>query len=137
MLSEEKISIMTRLAICERKEGKQNASIRTYFRGDYIGMTIIKAIICASICYVLIGGMVLVYYLDKIMDELYTMDYLDVAGKILSSYLLTVGIYAALSYLVGLVRYHQARKNQKKYMGLLHELSEYYRREKENGPGRE
>lgn len=128
---------MTKLAICEHKEGKQNASIRTYFRGDYIGMNILKSIVCATICYVLIGMLVVVYNLNLILDELYLVDYLEVAGQILTSYLLTVGIYAGISYLVCLVRYHYARKHQKKYMGLLHQLSEFYKEEKANAMGRE
>ncbi|MBQ0042022.1 MAG: hypothetical protein KBS85_01700 [Lachnospiraceae bacterium] len=127
MIQEEKISIMTHLAIAEQREGKQNASIRTYFRGDYIGLNVIKGVLCATICYVLIGVLNIAYNLNSIMADVYTMDYLQVAQEVLSSYLMTVVIFVAFSYIISLYNYYNARKNQKNYLKLLKRLSDYYK----------
>lgn len=131
MINEEKISLMAHLAIAEQREGKKNASIRTYFRGDYIGLNIVKGVVSATVCYALIGLLYIVYNLNTIMGDLYTMDYLEVAKGILSSYILTVLIFAALSYVISLFNYHKARENQKKYLGMLKQLSDFYKEEKE------
>ena len=49
MLNEERIRLMTKMASYEANEGKKNVSIGSYFRGDYIGLQVIKSVISGTI----------------------------------------------------------------------------------------
>ncbi|MDE5699654.1 MAG: hypothetical protein K2I96_19965, partial [Lachnospiraceae bacterium] len=51
MLNEERIRLMTRMACYEADEGRKNVAIGNYFRGDYIGLQVIKSIICLLYTY--------------------------------------------------------------------------------------
>lgn len=51
MLNEERIKLMTKMACYEADEGRKNVAIGSYFRGDYIGLQVIKSIISATIAY--------------------------------------------------------------------------------------
>ena len=54
MLNEERIKLMTKMAAYEADEGKKNVAIGNYFRGDYIGLQVIKSIISATIAFVIV-----------------------------------------------------------------------------------
>ena len=54
MLNEERIKLMTKMAAYEADEGKKNVTIGNYFRGDYIGLQVIKSIISATIAFVIV-----------------------------------------------------------------------------------
>ena len=45
MLNEEKVILMTKMAAFIDREGKKNDAINTYFKSDYVGYNIIKAVI--------------------------------------------------------------------------------------------
>ena len=57
MLNEERIKLMTKMAAYEADEGKKNVAIGNYFRGDYIGLQVIKSIISATIAFVIVFGL--------------------------------------------------------------------------------
>ena len=50
MINEEKVILMTRLASYEKREGKNNMAIGKYFRGDFVSLHLLKAVIAATIC---------------------------------------------------------------------------------------
>ena len=54
MLNEERIRLMTKMASYEANEGKKNVSIGSYFRGDYIGLQVIKSVISGTIGFFII-----------------------------------------------------------------------------------
>lgn len=49
MLNEDKISLMTEMAIYEKRKGKRDLDIFSYFKSDYISWQIIKSIVCATL----------------------------------------------------------------------------------------
>ena len=61
MLNEERIKLMTKMAAYEADEGKKNVAIGNYFRGDYIGLQVIKSIISATIAFVIVFGLFVFY----------------------------------------------------------------------------
>lgn len=131
MLNEERVILMTRLASYEADEGKQNVVIGKYFRSDYIRMQTIKSIIYATITFVIVVALILLMDFESFMGDLYEMDLLEYAGKILLWYLGFVGIYGGISYVVYSIKYRNARKNLKVYFNNLKRLSEMY---ENNGP---
>ncbi len=132
MLNEERIILMTRMAAYENGEGKRNGAIGSYFRGDYIGLQVLKSIISATVSFILAGGVIFLYHFDEIMDSLYEIDLFGVAHKIIIAYIVVVAVYALISYFIFSFQYGRARKKQKLYAAHLRQLSEMYQKEAKN-----
>jgi hypothetical protein len=129
MLSEERIKLMTKLACYEAGEGKKNAAIGSYFRGDYIGLQVIRSVINATIAYIIMFAMYIFYDMEVIMADIYKMDLLEFGKTVVIRYLIfTVG-YALVSYAVFAFRYTKARMSLKTYYNNLKKLAYLYERE--------
>ena len=129
MLNEERVRLMTRMACYEAKEGRKNVAIGNYFRGDYIVLQVIKSVISATIAYILIFAMFILYDFEVFMADIYKMDLLEFAKTVITYYLIfTVG-YAVISYGVYTYRYTRARKSLKTYYNNLKKLAYLYERE--------
>ena len=66
MLSKKKIKVMFEMASYERSLGKKDLKIIQYYKNDFIRLNILKSFICITISYLLILGLVGVYYLEFI-----------------------------------------------------------------------
>ena len=132
MLNEERIIMMTRMAAYESGEGKKNGAIGSYFRGDYIGLQVLKSIISATIAYFLVCGIYLLYHFETLLDGIYEMDLWGFARNAAIAYIVTVAVYALISYVVYSYKYGKAKKKQKAYMNRLRQLSQIYQLESKN-----
>ena len=61
------------------------------------------------------------------MTDIYKMDLLGFARKILYLYLGIVGVYAVISYIIYAYRYNKARKSLKVFQNNLKRLASMYR----------
>lgn len=129
MLNEQRIIMMTRMAAYESGEGKKNGAIGSYFRGDYIGLQVLKSVCYATISYFLICGMYVLYYFDTIMDGIYEIDLWGLARKAALSYIIMIVVYAVISYIVYSYKYGRAKRKQRAYVGRLRQLSRIYQDE--------
>lgn len=130
MLNEDRIILMTRMASYEENEGKKNVSIGSYFRGDYVGLQVIKSIICATLAFILIIVLAVSYDIGSFMQDIYKLDLLQIGKNILFAYLIMVSVYAVISYVVYFYRYNEAKKSLKRYFNNLKELSSFYEERK-------
>ena len=129
MLNEERIKLMTKMAAYEADEGKKNVAIGNYFRGDYIGLQVIKSIISATIAFVIVFGLFVFYDFEVFMSDIYKMDLLGFGRTVITAYLIFVAVYALISYMIYTYRYAKARKSLKMYYNNLKKLA--YRYDKE------
>lgn len=120
---------MTKMACYEADEGRKNVAIGNYFRGDYIGLQVIKSIISATIAYVIIFAMFIFYDFEDFMANIYKMDLLGFAKSVIMYYLIFTLGYALISYGVYTYRYMKARKSLKIYYNNLKKLAYMYDRE--------
>lgn len=130
MLNKRRVIVMTKMASYESTEGKKNGSIGKYYRGDYIGIQVIKSIIYATIAFLIVGGMYVLYDLENIMENLYEINSLLAIGKrVLVVYIIVIISYAMISYAIYSYRYSKARRKQKIYAKHLKMLGAMYDRE--------
>lgn len=54
MINEEKVKIMTKLAMYEQGKGRKYLPVSRYYRSDYIGLALIKNFFLVTIGYALI-----------------------------------------------------------------------------------
>lgn len=129
MLNEERIKLMMKMAAYEADEGKKNVAIGNYFRGDYIGLQVIKSIISATIAFVIVFGLFVFYDFEVFMSDIYKMDLLGFGRTVITAYLIFVAVYALISYMIYTYRYAKARKSLKMYYNNLKKLAYLYDKE--------
>ena len=120
---------MTKMAAYEADEGKKNVAIGNYFRGDYIGLQVIKSIISATIAFVIVFGLFVFYDFEVFMSDIYKMDLLGFGRTVITAYLIFVAVYALISYMIYTYRYAKARKSLKMYYNNLKKLAYLYDKE--------
>ena len=122
---------MTRMASFESGEGKRSMAIGSYFRGDYIAKEIVKSIIYGTVAFGIVLAVYLAYDFELFMENIYEIDLWAFGKAILIRYLITVGAYSAVTYVVYVVRYRRARRNLRIYNNNLRRLASMYRKEEE------
>lgn len=129
MLNEERIRLMTKMASYEANEGRKNVSIGSYFRGDYIGLQVIRAVISGTVGFFIAFGMYILYNFEELMADIYKMDLLQFGKKVIIAYLCVIVLYTVVSYCVYTYRYTKAKKSLKRYYNNLKKLSYLYDKE--------
>ncbi len=130
MLNEERIILMTKLASYEENEGKKDIAIINYFRNDYIGIQVLKAVISATIAYAIIFALFIFYDFEVFMLDVYKMDLIGFAQQVLIYYGITVIGFGALSYVLYSYRYVKAKRSLKCYYQNLKKLYMIYYQQK-------
>ena len=126
MLNEERVILMTQMASYEGGEGKQNVKIGNYFRSDYISLQLLKSILSGTIAYVVLFALYIFYDFEVFMQELYEIDLFAFAQSVLRYYLISVGSYAVLTYVICTFRYAKAKNSLKNYYHNLKKLNALY-----------
>ena len=120
---------MTKMASYEANEGKKNVSIGSYFRGDYIGLQVIRAVISGTVGFFIVFGMYILYNFETLMADIYKMDLLQFGRRVIIAYLIFILLYAAVSYAIYTYRYTKAKKSLRRYYNNLKKLSYLYDKE--------
>lgn len=126
MINEEKVILMTRMASYESGKGKKDITILNYFKGDYIGFQVLKAVIAATISFLMLLAIYFFYNFEVFMQDIYGMDLLAFGKSIIIIYLCTVGAYGVIAYVVFATKYSKAKKSLKTYYGNLKKLAGMY-----------
>ena len=74
MINEEKIKIMTKLAMYEQGKGRKHLPVSRYYRSDYIGLALIKNFFLVTIGYCLIVAAVAVYFGEYLLENIHKMN---------------------------------------------------------------
>lgn len=130
MLNESKIKVMTKMAAYEKNGGKKDIAICRYFKGDYIGLGLLKTGISVTIAYLMCVLVYVVCNLDEYLQNLTKLDYYDIIGTIGKYYILVLMIFIIIGYGVYSYRYDKAQKNIVSYSKRLKKLEKFYRKER-------
>lgn len=131
MLNETRIKLMTRMESYEDTEGKKNTSVAKHFRSDYVSLQVIKAIICATIAYMIVFGAYIYYDFEQFLTDIYKIDLWSFAARALKYYVVFVVAYSVIVYIAFSIKYSKAKKNLKRYFNNLKLLGAMYNREDE------
>ncbi len=133
MLNNKKIRIMTKLALYEHKEGKEDIRMGKYYKTDYVRLQVLKTIVSVTVAYILILLMVGMYKAEYIISKLVTFDFVRIGQYILGFYIMIMTIFVIGSVIGYSLKYDNTRKNLSKYYKSLTRLSSIYQEEKLNG----
>lgn len=127
MVNENKVILMTKLASYEAHEGKKYLAIGRYFRSDYISLQLLKSLISGTLAFLVAAGMSVLYDMEAFMKNFYqTSDMIQLIKEMGIKYLILMGIYMLISYVVAAYQYNRSRQSLKTYYGNLKKLSKYY-----------
>ena len=127
MVNEKKVRLMTQLALDEKRLYKDELDESGYFRSDYIRSNTLKVLLGYSISYLLIMGLVAMYYVDYLFTNVVQMDMQSMvwlAGCIYVGLLLIITLFCVLFYMT---KYTNNRKRLRKYMMEIDKLQKFYR----------
>ena len=129
MLNNKKIRIMTKLAVYENKEGKEDISLSKYYKTDYVRYQVLKSIISATVGYLLILLLIFTYKFEYIIQKAVSLDYKTIGVYILGIYIMLVAIYGLGSILGYSIKYDASRGKLSRYFKLLKRLNKIYKEE--------
>lgn len=132
MVNEKKVRLMTQLALDEKRFYKDELDESGYFRSDYIRSNTLKVLLGYSISYLLIMGLVAMYYVDYLFTnvvQMYMQSMVWLAGCIYVGLLLIITLFCVLFYMT---KYTNNRKRLRKYMMEIDKLQKFYRDSKDN-----
>lgn len=136
MINEEKVKIMTKLAMYEQGEGKRYLPISKFYRSDYIGQALIKNFFLVSIGYVLALAGVCAYFGEYLLENIHKMNLIRMGIYLVLGYVAVVLVYSLLTYVMYTVKYARAKKSVRKYYEDLTKLGKIYGREEKKAAGR-
>ena len=126
MLSEEKIKIMTNLAMFEKKEGNRIFPVNRYFKSDYISSKLLRSFFSYTLSFLL--GIVLWVLCDieKWLNVMWIESLIELGMKVGAIYLAGLGVYLIISLCIYARRYDYASRGMKVYMAKLKRLDKRY-----------
>ena len=129
MLNTNKVRLMTKLALYETKEGKEDIRLSKYYKTDYVRYQVIKSIISATVGYGLILLLIFIYKSESLISNAVTLNYKSIGTYILGIYIIVIALYG-LGALAGYsIKYDLSRKKLSRYYKLLKRLNKIYNEE--------
>ena len=136
MINEEKVKVMNKLAMYEKREAKRYLPISKYFRSDYIGLALIKNFFLVTIGYALILAAAAAYFGEQLLDNIHKMDLIALGTYLVAGYVIMLVAFSILTYVQYAIKYHRAKKSVKEYYGELTRLERIYAREEKKNAGK-
>ena len=131
MIRQDRVRIMTDMAIYEKREGKQDEKIDAYYKSDYMSSEFLKSFLSATFSFMIVAAVYCVYHFEELMLTIYGMDIREMVIGVIRYYLIFVAVFLVITYLVYNKRYERTRTNLRKYYRELKELSADYERDEE------
>lgn len=129
MLNNQKIRVMTKLALYEKNEGKDDIRLSKFYKNDYVRLEVLKTVVNVTIGYALILLMIGIYKAEYLISNAVTMNFLRIGQYILGFYIIIMSIYVISSIIGYSIKYDKSRKTLSKYFKSLKRLSVIYKEE--------
>lgn len=126
MLNENKVKMMTKMAIYEKNEGRKMLKTANYFKGDYVTLGVLKTIISVTIAFVV--GIILftLCQIDSLVENINKLDYMAMGKGIVGYYVALIVVFGVISGVVYAKKYDKSRKEMKKFFARLNKLEHFY-----------
>ena len=116
LLNENKIKMMTKMAIYEKNEGKSMLKTAKYFKGDYIAFGVLKTVIATTFAGVILLAMYFLCNAEGMIRD----------KKFALYYVLMLIVFCVIAGFVYYFRYENTRKGIKRYFSRLNKLERFY-----------
>lgn len=127
MINTEKVRLMTKMAVYEKKQGQEDMALAKYYKADYVRFQILKTVLANTFGYVLILVMLMVYHSQFLIENALILRYRMLATQILGYYLLIMVVYVAAVLIAYGIKFQHSRERLSRYyknLGKLRKLHE-------------
>lgn len=126
MLNEDKIKLMTGIAMFEKREGKNIFPVNRYFQSDYISSHMFRSFFSYTLCYILCVLIWVLYNIERLLNAMNLDEVIVIARQ--GAVLYTVGllVYLVITFWVYRKRYEYAKRGMKVYVAKLKRLEKRY-----------
>ncbi|MBP3616526.1 MAG: hypothetical protein J6J38_00635 [Lachnospiraceae bacterium] len=129
MLNNRKVRLMSRLAMYEQNEGKEDVRLSKYFRTDYVRLNVLKTVVAVTLGYLLVLLLLIVYHSEYLIQEAVTLDYKGILLRYVGIYIIILVVYCSFAMIGYMLKYRASRKKLAKYFRMLRRLRSLYREE--------
>ena len=130
MLNIEKVKSMTKAAAYESGPEKKNLEIDSFYRGDFLGLHMIKSGIAYTLSFVVLFAVWCMSVMEELMLMITRAGYLEsLVRTILILYVSGLAVYEILIYAYHSLKYEQARKSVKSFYMQLRSIDKFYEKE--------
>lgn len=131
MVNKEKTALMTKLALYESIEGKEDIKLGRYYKGDYVRFQVLKTIVAATIGYLLVLLLVVIYHSEYLIANAVKLDYATMIRALIGFYIVTLTVFIAGAVIGYSLKYTLSRKKLAVYFRMLRRLRRFYKEEEE------
>ena len=128
MINNEKIRLMTKLALYESsEEGIEDMKTANYFKSDFLRHEIIKTILAVTFGSIILLIMVLCYQMEFLLDNALSLNYKLLGSLVLGGYLIIVILAVAvtwISYRIAYMHSHNRLNNYYRILGKVRKIEE-------------
>ena len=127
MLNEEKVKHMTKAAAYENGPEKKNIEISDYFRGDYLGLQLVKSGIAYTIAFLIMLVMWAMGRMEELMLMISRPEYFENLIKMLVVlYISGLVVYEIAVYVSYSAKFRHAKNSIKGYHTYLNNIHKFY-----------
>lgn len=129
MVNEEKVILMTRIAMYKESLGREDLEKGKYFQSDYVKLNCLKTIVSSTILFIVVAAAYIYYNMAGIVEQLTELDYGKVAVRLIGSYAIVCLGFALFAWILYTYRYMKAKPKLIRYNQNLKKLIGFYERE--------
>lgn len=129
MINNDKVKLMTKLAIYE-KNNEEDIALSKFYRADYIKHNMLKTVLSVTIAYVAILALIVFYNMEELLAKAFELDYTMIGIEIIVSYIVLIVVFSLMSYMIYSDKIKNSRERLVKYNSNLRKLSIMYDEEK-------
>lgn len=127
MLNENKIKMMTKMAIYEKNDGKKMLKNSSYYKSDYIAFGLLKTLVTTTIAYFLCVGIYLICDMENFIRSVNNIGYGNYAKIFIVLYVVMLIGFSVIAILVYNYQYESSRDELKVYFSRLNRLEHFYK----------
>lgn len=129
MLDERKVKLMTRLAMYDENQGKEDFKISEYYRKDYAGLHILYTVLWVTVGYAAVWALAMIAGLDTLMEQMSTALLLMLVLAAVVGYVVILVFYIGVASHLYNKKHQEARMRVKRYNHILTRLLKMYEKE--------
>lgn len=122
MVDKRRIRLMTKLAVYEQSDAKEDMKISGYYKKDYVGMKTVIGAIWATIGYVMAAVLLVLCAQEKLIENLSVQNLILLAGAVIVGYFVTLIVYCVCAGTFYGAKYTKAIQQIKKFYNHLSHL---------------
>lgn len=126
MLNEDKIKLMTGIAIFEKREGKRIFPVNRYFKGDYISSRMFGSFFSYTFCCILLVLIWVLYHMEQLLNAMNLDEVVMITKRGALFYVVGLVCYLIITFVVYKKRYEVAQRGMKVYLAKLRRLEKRY-----------